>query len=503
MTHFDTLEVKDEVRLTDLFRPIVKRAKFIGRGTIVAALAAALIGGAYFLKQPVRRSAFLEFRPVFEGADAGRYPNGLPFAATDVINASIVDQVHEKNRIRDYCSAELFHGGFTVQESSPELRFLNMEYEARLSDARLSSIERQRLQDEYAGRRASIRPHYSLAFIQPAECAVIPQSIVLKSMGEVLETWADDAQNKRGVMKVRISVLTPATFDQTAMAGENLLVRADLLRTALGRVIDNVKAVETLPGAELIRGSDQRTSLQEVRAELEDLMHARLNPLIAQAGRGVGRESTQWIQHSLETATIRLKSAEQRTEAYRTALREYSGVQAPAAAPPGERQPSPSDVQALTPQIDRTFIDRIVELSSPNMAFRQEITRQGLAAAVEAVNRAAVVEQYRQLLQSVSSTGSTSMSPAAVSAAIDQVTAQAKEATRRFNDIYNEFSRVSLRAGTALYRVERPAESVTIRAFGLRDYVLLLLGVLLATPLVLALAVLLAHHGRKFVHSVD
>lgn len=472
---------------------------------MIAGLVAVLGGATYLLLQPTIRSASLQFRPIFDGADQGRYPNNLPFSTRDIVSPSIVAQVYTKNNIQKFCAGDKFLSGLAVQESSPELQFLNLQYEARLADTRLTAIERQRLQDEYTSRKATLQSHYSLVFVQPAGCSVVPQLLVFKILPEILETWATDAQEKRGVMKVRVPVLTPAIFDQADVPTENALIKADLLRTAVARVVANIQAVERLPGSELVRGSDRNVSFAEVRAELEDLMQARVNPVVALAGGGLGTRARRWVQQALQTATIRYQAAEQRAEAYRLALREYSGtgtVPPQGTRPFGEKPQTSSDVQALTPQIDSTFIDRIVQLSAANTAFRQEITRQSIDASVEAVERGAVVEQYRQLLSWLGQGDAEPTAAGAVDQALAQISKQARDATRRFNEIYDEYSELSLSNGSAMYRIEQPPHGETIRSFGPRTLVLMVLGVVVAMPIVLSIIILLRYHTRRFISGM-
>jgi hypothetical protein len=502
MTDPDNLE---QVSLADFFLPLVGHGRLIWRGTLIMALVAMLGGGAYFFLQPTTRSAWLQFRPLFKGADEGKYPNDLPFSPMDIVSPSVVGQVWAKNDIQKYCPGDKFLSGFAVQESSPELQFLNLQYQARLADNRLTAIDRQRLQEEYTSRRATLQPQYELLFIQPSGCAVLPQPIVFKSLVEIIETWAIDAEEKRGVMKVRVPILTPAIFDQADAPSETALIRADLLRNAVARVVANITAVENLPGSELVRGSDKKISFAEVRAELEDLMQARLNPVVALAGGGLGRQATRWVEQALQTATTRYRAAEQRAEAYRQALREYSGIAATPKEGPGtpSERPQPSrDVQGLTTQIDSAFIDRIVQLSAANTTFRQEITRRAIEASFAAVEQGAVVEQYRQLLTWLGQGDRENAAADAVNQALNRISTQARDATRRFNEIYSEFSRLSLSNGSALYRIEQPPQAQTIRAFGLRAFALVLAGVVIATPVVLAIAILLQHHVRRLVHSM-
>jgi hypothetical protein len=321
----------------------------------------------------------------------------------------------------------------------------------------------------------------------------------------VLETWAKESDEKRNVMKFRVPILTPRVFDAQAAESSNVLVRADLLRTAVNRVIENIQAVERLPGAELIRGSDEQLSFAEVRAELEDLQYARLDPLFTAAGRERGTLSAEFLEQALQNSDVRYRAAQQRAEAYRNALREYSGVptNTPSAGAALEDGPeNPTDVQPLTPQIDRSFIDRIMELSEVNTTFRQEITRQAINASIEAVNRTAVVEQYRLALRALTRSSSTGLSRAEIDAGLNRVAEQAKKATARFNAIYEEFVRVSLRPGPQMYRVERPVEGAAVRSFRGTDYLFAVAVVAIATPILLAMLFLLQHYGRVFVGSI-
>ena len=505
MSNPENLDAPDEFLLGDLFRPLVWYRKMIWQGTILLTLLTAIGGGFYFFLQPVRWTAFLDFKPVFGGAEDGQYPNGLAFSPTDIVDRAVVDAVFNKNQLEAYCSADTFRSGMVVQELSPRLQFLMLEFESLLSQSGLSTIERQRIQDEFVNRRSALPLEYRLTFVRPPECSSLPPLLVSKAMTEILETWANEAQAKRGVLTFKVSMLSPGIFDQPAARQGALLVRADLLRTAISRVILNIMAVEELPGAPLARGSDRQISLGEIRAELEDLRQARLDPLVAQAGRELGPQSLRWIEQSLQSATVTLKSAQERAEAYRMALREYSGSGMPvremtASATEGS---GANPLPALVPQIDRSFVDRIMDLSIPNTTFRQEITRKGIDASLDAAARATVVEHYRQLLAALKTPGSDQMSATEVSKTLDDIATQAKEATRRFNEIYLQFTTTALRPGPLMYRVEGPFGSTSIRPFTIANYGFLVLSVLLATPVALAVAFLVQYHLRRFVKSVS
>ncbi len=492
MTNPENDEPGDEIRIGDFFAPLLQYRYLIWHATIAATALTVLAGGIYYFWQPVRWSTSLGFQPVFAGAAAGQYPNKLPFSSTDVVDSTVIDQVHAKNHVQDPCAPGDFRSGFVVEESSSEMRFLDLDYQARLFDTRLSTVDRERLQGEYRARRQAMPVEYRLTWLRSDACRNVPAAVATKALGEVLQTWAEDADLKRGVLKLRIAVLTPTVFDTGGLHAESLLIRADLIRSALIRVIANVREVAVLPGAELVHVGADGASFAQVQARLEDLVQVHLDPLVAVAGRGLGSDAVRWVEQALTQATVQQKAAEERANAYQTALREYSGATAAPTAAGAQRSESPSDVQALTPQIDRTFIDRIVELTAANTTFRQEMTRSMVEAKVAAVETK--VDHYRQLLATLKSGSTSSLSVADVDQRLTAIVVDAKEQVGQFNALYDEFSRVSLRSGPSMYRIERPAQVEILKSFTLRSLLILILGVFFGAPFVLAIGCL-AHHA--------
>ncbi len=496
MTNPENDEPGDEIRIGDFFAPLLQYRHLIWYATITATALAVLAGGIYYFWQPVRWSTSLGFQPVFEGAAVGQYPNKLPFSSTDVVDSTVIDQVHAKNHVQDPCAPGDFRSGFVVEESSSEMLFLDLDYQARLSDTRLSTVDRERLQSEYRARRHAMPVQYRLTWLRSDACRNVPAAVATKALGEVLQTWADDADLKRGVLKLRIAVLTPTVFDTGSVNDQSPLIRTDLIHSALTRVIASVREVQKLPGSELIRVGADGTTFAQVRARLEDLVQVHLDPLGAQVGRGLGSDVVHWVEQSLASAIDQQKAAESRANAYQTALREYSGAST-APSPAGvQRSQSPSDVQALTPQIDRTFIDRIVELTAANTTFRQALTTSMVDAKVAAVETALRVDHYKRLLANVKSSSAASLGVAEVDRRLTAIVADAKEQVTQFNALYDEFSRVSLRSGPSMYRIDRPTQVEILKSFTMRSLLILILAVLFGAPFVLAIGCL-AHHALR------
>jgi len=499
----------------DLFTAHLRSALTL---TVVVTVMAMLGGAIYmFWLQPVRKSAVLQFRPAFAGAQGGAYPNGLPFSATDITASPVLDAVYDRNQLAAYCGRDFFRSGFFVEQRSMAVAMLDGEYQARLAEARVTAVDRERLMAEYQAKLAGIQLEYRLNFVAPGECNTIPNQILTKVMSDVLLVWAEDSELRRGVMKLRVPVITPSLLDVALKEGQPRLIRADLIRTSIDRVVANIKDVEALPGSELVRlavgpapvdpqAPDTRptVSLVEVRSRLEDLVRSQLEPLIVSAGRSFGRASVFWVDETLATAIREKDTAERRAQVYLSALQIYSGV-APTTGPSDDRRAPagvPSDVQALTPQIDRTFIDRMVEMSDGNTNFRQELTRQHVLAQVAAVNLAGNVRYYEHLKGALNNPSAVDMEPAAVDAALEGLVAEGKGLIGQFNQIYDQISKVAFRPAAGLYQVERPVGHSLVRGFSMRSYATFVAGALIITPLLalfwwFATARLTALFGRR------
>ncbi len=457
----------------------------VGLFSLVAAVAV-----PYFLWfQPVRSVSSLEFTPLFAGAAQGRYPNKLPFGPTDVVDSTILSIVYDNNNLKDYCPREVFERAFFVDQQSDELAFLEAEFNARLSDLRLTTVDRERIQAEYQSRRAALPKNYQVTFVRPQACSKIPPVIVSKVMSDVLTTWASESAEKRGVMRQDIDVLSPSIFDVQSYGSSSLFIRAGVVRGALMRVSENVATVRALDGAALIRLAPDGTSFSEVQARLNDLFMFRLIPSLINAARISGRETQarDWILETVASADRDQVSAEAKVAALNAALREFAGTATPAGGDAGKR-PASSGTDNST-SIDRGVLDLVLGMSKERTEYAQKLTDAVVKESMRAVAARDTAAAYRRLLPAaVASSGST-MAPAALESELSDITIQAKLLTQRFNDLYTEFSRVSFRSDTAMYRTEKPVSASIYRSMTARQLAMVL-GLVMVGSFVVAFAFL-------------
>jgi hypothetical protein len=456
-----------------------------------------VIAAAYLVWfQPIRSVSTLSFRPTFVGAESGQYPNGLVFSEEDIAAQPILDIIYDSNGIAAYasCSREAFRGGFFVERWSNEGLFLQLEYGAILRDPALSVVERSDIQAAYEARRQGLPLQYRLTYVEPDGCAEIPQVVIAKSLTDVLSTWAFESEEKRGVLAVQIPILTPEVLD---MEPDWLsFIRADVLRTRLLKFQANLEAVLTRPGANVIRAELDGVGFAEVHAKLTDLVVAVIEPLVAKFGGVRNQEVVFFLNERIATTEREHEAALGDGAAYKQALREYSGVamatEADQFSARAAANTNNSDMQTLQPQIDRTFIDRLVEMTEISTTFRRDLTQQMVGHAVRAVDAERRIDYYRRLLNVIGQLDREELQidlDDQLSRAVDQ----GKALITEFNNLYGELSRMSFRAEAALYQVTSPAYTQVSRSFTMGAYVTLVGGAFFAI-LCLAFALCLIRH---------
>lgn len=468
--------------LRDVYRAMRNHWRMSLAATAVVTGIVAIIAGAYLLwGQPTLRTLVLEFRPTFRGADSGRYPNELPFGASDITATAVLDSVYQRSGIDQYCSASEFRSGMFVEQHGAELRFLDAEYQARLSDPRLTAVERDRVQTEYRARRAALPVQYRLVFAVPSGCKRLPSTLASKVLYDTLGEWARQSEEQRGVLRLHVPLLTPGMLDIDLRDSASLLVQADLVRTRMMRLIQNIWQVETNAGAAQIRLAEGGVTMAEVRTKLEDLVKARLEPLIVNIGRSVGASPSGWAEEALSGARREQAAAEGKAGSYLAALREYSGQ--PQTGPVETRGVSPAgEVQTLAPQIDRTFIDRILEMSQANTAFRQRLTEEMVRADVGAMESRARTAYYEHLVEALRRPGAAGGVPE-VEARLREIVKEGKLLAQQFLELSDQFAKHSLRVGPAIYEVQAPVQVATYRPFTTRAFLVVMLVTLLLTIL--------------------
>ena len=480
--HDDEISLQPLLRTLWLYRQVISLAVAGVMACFVVAMLAA------YVFQAVERLGTLEFRLLFEGASQGQYPNGTLFSSAEITSTPVLTEVFETNDLERYGSYDDFNDSIFVLQSNPELDLLSYEYEAKLAASGLSPVDRRRIEDDFRTRRQSLTdPRFSLTLREDARVARMPPSLVSKVLDDTLATWARQAAERKGALRYNIPVFSKNILRRDLIEAEDYITGIDILRAQVRRIIANIDQIATLPGAAVIRLDEGRTSLAEIRVNLEDILRFQIQSLVGMIRRpGLSRDPeslSRYIDDQFFQVSLQRGEAEKQVAVVQESLRAYmlqNGAVAVPEAGLGSAELIPTVVaggEAMMPQLGGSFLDRLLEMSTMNsdVGYRQRLTDRIIQESVTVAALEREQAYYEDLSRSVADLGSRSTDAdrereltiinARFQGAFDQVVT----AVDQVNAIYDELSTQNLNPTTLLYTVTAPFTIRTQRGLSLTD----------------------------------
>jgi hypothetical protein len=509
MTRFEESEASEieseEISLRQIGRTIRKYRVPIQLAMLgIAALLILLVAVAYLL-MPTQHVTTLDFRLTFRGAERGQYPNGTPFSSSEIISPTVLNAVFKAGEYERFMSYEQFKSSLYVVESNDELEALTRTYRARLADPKLSAVDRDRIEQEFQQKKASLsKAEYAISMAAKERVKRVPQSVRAKILNDILATWAEQTVDDKGVSLYDISILSSGIFNDAGSPAYDYLVGLDVVRGKIAKVVDNVEQLTTLPGAKVLRTEKTNRSLGELGSRLADLNAYRLRPLVGMiASDGLAKNpgsSLEFLRSQLSFKRLEVQEAQARVASVRDSLERYlqerqQGTEQ--TAPSGGEQQGGSTMTLL----DKGFLDRILELSNEgnDLAYRQRLVDEYRKASMEVVPLESEVRYYEMLLQSFTAgtRAANESERALIESETKAITAEAVQATNEVNEIYERLSK-DLNPSTMLYSTTGPITTSNQRAAsGLSLLIAALVMLMLAFPVVVLGTILYERFGES------
>ena len=511
-------EVRSSFSVGHLLHTLRRYRPVIGLAMAAVAVGAGILLIAVYLQAPFQRVTSQPFRLEFKGATVGEYPNGVKFSAAEIAGTPVLLQVYRGNELAKFMPFEEFGRAILILQSNAQLENLAADYQAQLADPRLTAVDRDRIRREWQARSDALdKNSFSINYVLTQKSRLVPPTLVQKSLLDILSGWAAYVINERHVLQYQLAVLTPELMDERPTERTDYVRGLQVLRSKIHRVLDNIRDLQEVPGAEVVHTKANLT-LAEIQARLEDLDRFRLEPL-ASTIRGSGlmanaAAATRFIEAQLAYDQRELRARQQAAEQVRQALAVYTldqrvlrtdsrSATGPAAPAPSEQSSAgglPRNGETVMPQLSDSFLDRLVALSaqSNDVKYRQKMIEDFRRLAARTIPAEEAVAHDQQILRDLKGDGSAAAkaTAATVTAELDGARAEAKRLTGEVNEVYATVSR-NLNPSTELYTLTSPPVTRTERAISLPRlglYGLLLL--LLALPIVV-LACLTHNHMRE------
>jgi len=505
--------VDPPVSVSHLVRVLRAYAAVIVIALVSVAVAYAVCAILLYILAPAQRTTVQAFRLEFRGANEGQLPNGVRFTPTEIISTPVLLKVFAADELARFTTFSNFSRSIFIVESNREYEKLLNDYQARLSDTRLTPLDRDRIQKEFESKRQSIsKSDYAINYAQYSESSGLPDTVVKKVLADILTTWANFAINEQHALDYRVAVLSPQILDQREIGSGDLIAGIEILRSKIYRVIDNIEEVNKLPAAELMKTPDGM-SLSEMRMRLEDIVRFRLEPLVGVARASGLVTNPQMTIHFLENQLAydqrRLTAARSAVTAARESLAMYSNEQprltgTDTGAPGGSSarpRPTGGEGETVMPQLSDTFLDRLVSLSkqATDSTFRQKVVESYQDAVESTIPLEQAVSYDQQVLDQMKSSAVSSAPRSderTVRAELDSATAEVRLIITKINEIYRLVSR-NLNPTTQLVSQVGPPTTHIERARSLSRLALYGIALLLISLPVIILLCLLHNRMRE------
>ena len=484
------------ISIRDLVQTFRRYAAPILLAIVSVAVGYVLIAAFIYLRSPARVVTTLPFRLDFRGASAGQYPNGLKFSSADIVDAHILNEVFHRNRLGGMIGFDTFSGSIVVLEANRALTRLTLEYEARLSDPKLTPVDRERLERDFDAKRESLaKSEFALAFIDGTGGKLLPPAVIQKVLRDILSVWARQAVVEHKILDHVVPVFSPNVLDTSLFESTEQVVALAILRNRVVNVLRNIDQIAATPGIDLVRTHKTHSSLAEVRMELEDILSFRIDPLITAArSSGMVRQpqaALSALESQLAYTRRQLDATRAREQALRSAFAMYEQQTAGArmteprtavSSPAG----SESRNETVMPQLSDSFLDRLVDLAarSSDREYRQRMVDAIKEAALASVPAEQSVAYLEQLVEDYKR-NPPAAGPAERSTALrgewNSTVAALRDNVVQVNELYVAASRLSnpetellTITGTPMSKIER---TTSARRLALYGFVLVMISI--------------------------
>jgi len=501
---------QDEISLAPLFNVVWRYRRVIALGLVVTlgGFITLVVLGRMML--PSDQFGAISFRVEMEGAARGEYPNGTKFSPEEIVATPVLMGVYEANDLGQYGGFGDFASAFLVENWSPQRDALTREYQAKLSDTRITSVDRGRLETEFQNKLTSLTtPEFRLSFRRRAGMRQIPSALIDKILQDTLRTWAQHASERKGALSYNIPVLGRSVLRWDEISREDYLIGLDILRTHVVRILSALELFrEKLPGADAVRAGEDQMTLEEIKSSLENLQRFTIEPLFGLAAGGVSKQPGAlrlYVENQLQQTRLTRDESNRRVTGLEQSLLQYSqqSTGAPVAGTQGAPAPGfprgQGGSETLIPQFGESFLDRLMQMSSRNedAEYRQGLTDRLIVERFKAAKLEREVAYYEALSRSLAAAraagegaGRAPTIEARMKTAFDQVATAMDHVVA----LYDQLSKNNLNPSTMLYTVTLPYTQQRVASFTLRQAALWGVALMILASFVLVLAVLI--HDR-------
>ena len=240
----------DSISFAPLWELIRKYQRWLEVGLGILLVLGAGLLGALWIVLPQQSRATVDISFLFPEASSGYYPNKLPFHPDDLLENVLLRKNFQINQVNRWMIYDDFKSSFSMRQSGQELLALGREFQGKLDDRKLTSAEKQKLEEEFRSKLVKIpNTTHQIIWNQTGRSAqLIPTAEIEKILADIPRLWAQEYVEQKKVL------VNSAQVPGKMVASSNLDESSFLLTELTNRIralIVGLNEIKKLPGVYL------------------------------------------------------------------------------------------------------------------------------------------------------------------------------------------------------------------------------------------------------------
>ena len=237
----------DSISFAPLWELIRKYQRWLEVGLGILLVLGVGLLGALWIVLPQQSRATMDISFLFPEASSGYYPNKLPFHPDDLLENVLLRKNFQINQVDRWMIYDDFKSSFSMRQSGQELLALGREFQAKLDDRKLTSAERQKLEEEFRRQLTKIpNTTYQIIWNQTGRSAqLIPTAEIEKILADIPRLWAQEFVEQKKVL------VNSTQIPGKMVASSNLDESSFLLTELTDRIrvlVVGINEIKKLPG---------------------------------------------------------------------------------------------------------------------------------------------------------------------------------------------------------------------------------------------------------------
>ena len=300
----------DSISFAPLWELIRKYQRWLEVGLGILLVVGMGLLGALWIVVPKQSRATMDISFLFPEASSALYPNKLPFQPDDLLENVLLRRNFQINQVNRWMVYDDFKSSFSLRQSGQELLALGREFQAKLDDRKLTSAERQKLEEEFRRQLTKIpNTTYQIIWNQTGRSSqLIPSAEIEKILADIPRLWAQEFVEQKKVL------LNSTQIPGKMVASSNQEESSFLLQELTDRIralVVGLNEIKKLPGIDLASLPDGE-NIADIELKCLALLEGKLPKIRTQL---LQSKVTEVNLKSLESAfTVQLQARRDRAQ---------------------------------------------------------------------------------------------------------------------------------------------------------------------------------------------